>query len=469
MEEGKNSKWESRTTQTLIVSIAAITIVIIVLFAWILNPAFSPISSIKDTDSDGYPDSIDAFPNDSTQWVDSDHDGYGDNISGTHPDRFPTNPNEWNDTDNDGIGDHSDAFPNDSTQWLDSDQDGYGDSISGAHPDKFPTNPNEWNDTDNDGYGDNSDAYPTDPARWFNDITVYLSLNNTATNWTLTVMTISGASQLSTSDARILALKANLSIGLSSRLLNETISGKYYSGVRFIETNIAGYLNAGDMFTLDKAIYSSYSVISLTSANGFRTYFRLVIPEDIMDLRNWNLGSHSVLTGDISSDQFHAYGSYDGSDPIPGTGGFDGLYFVSPSFNSTHAEFSCDILINYASGTELAIGIGIAGSDVLFPTQNTGFWGNYYYASHVNSSTRLHIWGASSIFDGSLNSATMDVGVVHNYRIVIDSGTMYVYLDSALIGSNAIPFSVTNFYMASNLKYAGTTIDVSFSNISIIL
>jgi hypothetical protein len=39
----------------------------------------------------GYPDDVDAFPNDPTEWADSDGDGHGDN---------------------------SDAFPNDPTKWL---------------------------------------------------------------------------------------------------------------------------------------------------------------------------------------------------------------------------------------------------------------------------------------------------------------------------------------------------------------
>jgi hypothetical protein len=43
---------------------------------------------IKDTDGDHYPDDIDAFPNDPTEWKDTDGDGYGDNS-----DDFPTDSN----------------------------------------------------------------------------------------------------------------------------------------------------------------------------------------------------------------------------------------------------------------------------------------------------------------------------------------------------------------------------------------
>ncbi|MCK5559949.1 MAG: PKD domain-containing protein, partial [Thermoplasmata archaeon] len=113
----------------------------------------------KDSDDDGYNDSIDAFPFDSTQWKDSDLDGYGDNLDGENPDLFPNNPDEWSDSDSDGIGDNSDVFPNDSEEWGDSDKDGVGDNN-----DIFPNDPTEWIDTDSDTIGDNSDAFPNDPA-----------------------------------------------------------------------------------------------------------------------------------------------------------------------------------------------------------------------------------------------------------------------------------------------------------------
>jgi hypothetical protein len=94
-----------------------------------------PINNvITDSDGDGYNDTLDAFPNDTTEWVDSDGDGVGDNA-----DAFPLDANETKDSDGDGIGDNADAFPLDPTEWL---------------------------DTDGDGVGDNADYFPDDPTRW---------------------------------------------------------------------------------------------------------------------------------------------------------------------------------------------------------------------------------------------------------------------------------------------------------------
>ncbi len=64
-----------------------------------------------DSDEDGYCDYQDAFPEDSTQYLDSDNDGYGDNQTGSNSDAFPDDPNEWQDTDGDGVGDNSDFAP----------------------------------------------------------------------------------------------------------------------------------------------------------------------------------------------------------------------------------------------------------------------------------------------------------------------------------------------------------------------
>lgn len=91
-------------------------------------------NGVKDTDGDGYNDTVDAFPSDSTEWNDSDGDGTGDNS-----DAFPSDANETRDSDGDGVGDNSDAFPLDGNESIDSDGDGVGDNT-----DFFPYDPTRW-------------------------------------------------------------------------------------------------------------------------------------------------------------------------------------------------------------------------------------------------------------------------------------------------------------------------------------
>lgn len=89
----------------------------------------------------------DAFPNEPSQWADQDGDGFGDNASGVDADNCPTTFGTstelgnlgCSDLDNDGYADSDDAFPNDSTQWSDTDSDGYGDESTGTNPDSCPT------------------------------------------------------------------------------------------------------------------------------------------------------------------------------------------------------------------------------------------------------------------------------------------------------------------------------------------
>ena len=130
----------------------------------------------KDSDNDGYNDSVDAFPTDASQHSDMDGDGFGDNPNGNYPDAFPTDSSQWSDYDGDGYGDnpngnYPDAFPYDPTQWSDADGDGYGDNATGNNADEYPTDATQWVDADGDGYGDNptgtnGDQFPNDATQW---------------------------------------------------------------------------------------------------------------------------------------------------------------------------------------------------------------------------------------------------------------------------------------------------------------
>jgi len=173
----------------------------------VYNPA------TNDSDGDGTPDAIDAFPNNATESRDFDHDGIGDSADTDDDndgvpdttDAFPYNPLEYVDTDGDGIGDNldadddgdgtadvNDAFPLDAAEQLDTDGDGIGNNadldddndIVPDTDDAFPLDPGEQRDFDGDHIGDNADldddndrvpdwqdAYPTDASRWAPDST----------------------------------------------------------------------------------------------------------------------------------------------------------------------------------------------------------------------------------------------------------------------------------------------------------
>ena len=92
---------------------------------------------IIDTDSDGYPDDEDTFPNDPEEWVDSDDDGIGDNS-----DAFISDPAASVDTDADG-------FPDD---WNDGMSEA--NSTTNLTLDDLPNDPAASVDTDGDNYPD---------------------------------------------------------------------------------------------------------------------------------------------------------------------------------------------------------------------------------------------------------------------------------------------------------------------------
>jgi hypothetical protein len=120
-----------------------------------IPPPAAPI----DSDGDGIPDSIDAFDQDPTEWVDNDQDNLGDNEDDPY----------LNDSDNDSYSNDVDLFPNDASEWFDDDNDGLGDNEDDPYlndsdndsyandVDRFPNDSTEWEDNDNDGLGDNED------------------------------------------------------------------------------------------------------------------------------------------------------------------------------------------------------------------------------------------------------------------------------------------------------------------------
>jgi hypothetical protein len=131
-----------------------------------------------DMDGDNYPNAIDAFPADMSEWFDTDNDGVGNNLDGDDDgdsifdvyDAFPLDSTEWVDNDNDGLGDNSDT-DDDNDGWSDLDEDSCNtDSMSSL---QIPVDYDADgicdlvdDDDDNDGVPDISDMFPNDNAEW---------------------------------------------------------------------------------------------------------------------------------------------------------------------------------------------------------------------------------------------------------------------------------------------------------------
>ncbi len=164
------------------------------------------ISYGSDSDGDGFVDSIDAFPNDSTQWLDRDGDGFGDNLSGFQGDDCPDIVGNSTggggyfgciDSDGDSWPDSQDDLPNEPTQWEDVDQDGFGDNLNGINPDDCPIiGGDSWRDrygcidNDGDGQSDLNDAFLNQSTQWsdtdgdgFGDNWDNVSWNNTRASY----------------------------------------------------------------------------------------------------------------------------------------------------------------------------------------------------------------------------------------------------------------------------------------------
>ena len=145
-----------------------------------------------DTDGDGYADTIDEFPGESSQWSDIDEDGYGDESDGIEGDDcvsvYGTSSQDRTgclDSDGDGYSNPdsnwgvslgADAFADDITQHVDSDGDGFGDNQSGSQADECPEIAGNSSldrlgclDSDGDGWSDEVDLLPFDSTQYLDD------------------------------------------------------------------------------------------------------------------------------------------------------------------------------------------------------------------------------------------------------------------------------------------------------------
>jgi len=132
-----------------------------------------------DSDGDGWSDEGDMLPLDPTQHSDDDGDGYGDSLLGNTPDSCPSvyglsSEQRYGclDSDSDGWDDEFDAFPDNIKFWSDTDGDSHPDQQDTELSDDCPDEAGDsyedrigCPDSDGDGWSDKADSYPDDASR----------------------------------------------------------------------------------------------------------------------------------------------------------------------------------------------------------------------------------------------------------------------------------------------------------------
>lgn len=251
-----------------------------------------------DSDSDGVPDIVDAFPEDPGKTLDTDGDGIaneedpdddGDGVL-DGDDEFPLDPDESADTDGDGIGDNADtdsdgdgvsddqdAFPTDPNETTDTDGDGIGnnadtdDDNDGVNDgdDAFPTNSDETVDSDGDGTGDNSDPdddndgysdsednYPYDPEKWAKltlinaDNSVTYVRGSSENSFTFTVSVEADNLDWELEDRSVVGISADVNSGHGSGDIVFTLDMTKVAADTLSESFTVTDIDAGDVATV---------------------------------------------------------------------------------------------------------------------------------------------------------------------------------------------------------------------------
>jgi outer membrane protein assembly factor BamB/DNA-binding MarR family transcriptional regulator len=256
-----------------------------------------PDSIDEDDDNDGYNDTMDEFPLDDSEWIDSDSDGTGDNAD--------------LDDDNDGINDENDTFPYDLTEWIDSDSDGTGDNADLDDDndgyidtnDAFPYDSTEWVDTDFDGTGDNADPdddndghndaedyYPKDPSRW-----------SPPSNITVSSITLSNPSPSAGDEVTIYVDIQNSGNDATDVKVTfydgEPLNGGTQIGSnQTIEVPSMGSVIASGNWVATTGSYSLYVVVEdLASGEDFSTYIQVTVSENTTSVLVLSVGDTNIF------------------------------------------------------------------------------------------------------------------------------------------------------------------------------
>jgi hypothetical protein len=193
------------------------------------------------------------------------------------------------------------------------------------------------------------------------------------------------------------------------------------------------------------------------------------IPSSGMNV-TWQVQEYGNLSSAILPDGVQISGSYDGSETIPGSEGFNGYTLISDLDFSTNLVFSVNMTIDSVVGTEFSSLIGIQnGSDPIDdPDLDYIAWGSYFYSGSGENSVGFYdktVGGVHSRF--AVDPTDITTGRTIEYKIVVSGGTYSYYIDGELKYSESAAMDIVRPYMHTGIKYSGTSISVRFEGVFI--
>jgi parallel beta-helix repeat protein len=183
-------------------------------------------------------------------------------------------------------------------------------------------------------------------------------------------------------------------------------------------------------------------------------------------LVTWDEYSWGDVSGQVVDNSLLVVGTYDGSDTVPNSGGWNGYDVIAREILSGDVTFITNITYESAVGTEFSAGIGISGPTQPDTTTNSLFWGSYLYSSSGANSIGWRQDSYGGVIDRlTVNASDIVIGQKVEYKLALGGGFVSYFIDGLWQRTEQCPLSSCQVSLHVGWKYDGTSVSVRFNDI----
>ena len=187
-----------------------------------------------------------------------------------------------------------------------------------------------------------------------------------------------------------------------------------------------------------------------------------------VDLTDWYVYSIGGLSEEVTRDVAVVSGTYDASNTVPNSIGWNGHWLVSDESFIGGLDFSATVTVNSATGTEWMAGIGVVMSEsASVQLENSITWGSRIYTSSGENAIGFYYVYNPYHSQGTLDPTDVVLGQSVVYRMVAYEGLVALYVNGNLCGSLALDTDELNVFLYSAVKYEGTSMSVTFDSVTV--